>query len=99
MGARIAVTRERRQGETRVAATPETVKKLVGLGAEVTVEAGAGETASIRAADYAASGAQVARDASAAIKDAYILLKVRGPSDEETAALKKGALVVGLFNP
>jgi NAD(P) transhydrogenase subunit alpha len=99
MGARIAVTGERRQGETRVAATPETVKKLIGLGAEVTVEAGAGASASIRDSDYEAAGARLAKDAAAAIKDADILLKVRGPSDAEIGALKKGALVVGLFNP
>jgi NAD(P) transhydrogenase subunit alpha len=99
MGARIAVTRERRQGETRVAATPETVRKLIALGAEVAVETGAGATASVSDADYQAAGATIAKDATSALKDADVLLKVRGPADEEIGALKKGAHVVGLFNP
>jgi NAD(P) transhydrogenase subunit alpha len=99
MGARIAVTRERRQGETRVAATPETVRKFVALGAEVVVEAGAGAGASIPDADYEAAGARLAGKAAAALEGAGILLKVRGPAAEEIAALSKGALVVGLFNP
>jgi len=95
----LAVTRERRAAETRVAAVPETVKKLIGMGFAVTVETGAGSAASFADAEYAAAGAQIAPSAQAALKGADVVLKVRGPADEEIAALKPGALVVGLFNP
>ena len=97
--ARIAVTRERRDDETRVAATPETVKKLSALGFSVTVEAGAGAGASIPDADYEAAGAEIAASAAAALKTADVLLKVRGPSPEEIKALKPGVMVIALLNP
>src|SRR5271156_5084620 len=99
MPARIAVIRERRASETRVAATPETVRKLIGLGAAVSIETGAGAGCSIPDADYAAAGATLAASASEAIESADILLKVRGPIDAELAALKPGAVVVGLLDP
>ncbi|MGZ8369479.1 MAG: Re/Si-specific NAD(P)(+) transhydrogenase subunit alpha [Caulobacteraceae bacterium] len=99
MGAVIAVTKERTPGETRVAATPDSVKKLIGLGASVTVETGAGTTASYPDADYEAAGAKIAKDAPSAIKNAGILLKVRDPVAEEIAALKRGGVAIGLFNP
>ncbi len=97
--ARIAATRERRDGETRVAVTPETVKKLTALGFSVTVEAGAGSGASIPDADYQAAGAELAKTLEATLKTADVLLKVRGPAPEEIKALKSGAVVVGLLNP
>ena len=96
---RIAVTRERREGETRVAATPETVKKLSALGFSVSVETGAGAGASIPDDDYRAAGAEVAASLEATLKSADVLLKVRGPSSEEIKALGPGAIVVGLLNP
>jgi len=99
MTATIAVTKETRAGETRVAATPETVKKLIGLGYDVTVEMGAGLAASILDADYAAAGATIAASGPASLSAADIVLKVRGPSDTEIAALKSGAIVVALMNP
>jgi NAD(P) transhydrogenase subunit alpha len=80
MTATIAVTKETRAGETRVAATPETVKKLMGLGYTVTVETGAGLAASILDADYAAAGATIAASGPASLSAADIVLKVRGPS-------------------
>jgi NAD(P) transhydrogenase subunit alpha len=95
----IAVTRERHAGETRVAATPETAKKLIGLGFSIVVEAGAGQAATYADADYQAAGAEVAATAQAALAKADILFKVRAPADEEIAALKPGTLVVGLLNP
>ncbi|WP_312165026.1 Re/Si-specific NAD(P)(+) transhydrogenase subunit alpha [Phenylobacterium sp.] len=95
----IAVTKERRAGETRVAATPETVKKLIGAGFTVTVEAGAGTAASYPDADYAAAGATLAKTAQDAIGTADILFKVRAPVDEEIAALKPGAIVAATLNP
>ena len=97
--ARIVVTRERRDGESRVAATPETVKKLISLGFGVTVEAGAGAAAAYPDPDYQAAGADIAPTADAALKTADVLLKVRGPAPEEIKALKSGALVVALLNP
>ena len=75
---KIAVVKEQAAGEARVAATPETVKKFIGLGAQVAVEAGAGLTASIADADYAAAGASVA-DRAATVAGADIVLGVQGP--------------------
>ena len=94
----IAVTRERRDGETRCALTPETVKKFVSMGATVTVEAGTGTGSSIPDADYAAAGATVAADIKSVLSGADILLKVRGPTAQETSGLKPGAIVVALLD-
>jgi H+-translocating NAD(P) transhydrogenase subunit alpha len=97
--AKIAVTKERRDGETRVAAVPETVAKLVEAGAAVAVERGAGLAASFPDAQYEAAGATLAADARAAVAGADVLLKVRAPSKDEIAALCSRAIVVGLLNP
>jgi len=94
----IAVTRERRDGETRCAVTPETVKKFLAMGASVTVEAGTGAGSSIPDEDYVAAGATVARDTKAVLSGADIVLKVRGPTAQETSALKPGAVVVALLD-
>jgi NAD(P) transhydrogenase subunit alpha len=75
----IAVPKERRPDETRVAATPDMVKKYVGLGFQVLVETGAGEGASINDAAYVEAGAAIAKTAKAALKDADIVLKVQRP--------------------
>ena len=98
MAVAIAVTRERRDGETRCAVTPETVKKLLALGATVTVEAGTGAGSSIPDADYAAAGAAVKPDIKTVLAGADVLLKVRGPTAQETSALKPGAVVVALLD-
>jgi H+-translocating NAD(P) transhydrogenase subunit alpha len=95
----VAVTRERRAGETRVATTPEGIKKLLALGVSVVVEAGAGLGAAVPDAEYEAAGARVAPDLAATLGEADILLKVRAPSAEEIAALRPGASVVALLNP
>ena len=95
----VAVTRERRAAETRVAATPETVKKLIASGFQVTVEAGAGTAASYLDADYAAAGATIAKTLKDALAKADVLFKVRGPDAEEIAALKPGAMVLATLNP
>ncbi|MBR7618443.1 Re/Si-specific NAD(P)(+) transhydrogenase subunit alpha [Phenylobacterium sp. 20VBR1] len=95
----IAVTIERRAGETRVAAVPETVKKLIVAGFSVVIESGAGTAAAYPDADYQAAGAEIAKDAKAAIGKADILFKVRAPEAAEIAALKAGAIVVALLNP
>lgn len=97
--AQIAVTAERCAGETRVAATPDAVKKLIGMAVSVVVETGAGAGANLPDSDYTDAGATVATSLAETLKDADILLKVRGPTREEIAALKTGAIVVGLLNP
>jgi len=94
----IAVTRERREGETRCALTPETAKKLIALGATVTVEAGTGAGSSIPDADYVEAGCTVAKDTKAVLDRADILLKVRGPTAQETSAMKPGTIVVALLD-
>ena len=99
MTVRVAVTQERHAGETRVAATPETVKKLIAAGCAVTVEAGAGTRASYPDADYAAAGATVAKTLAATLKDADLLLKVRAPTPEEIEGLKAGAVLAAILNP
>jgi NAD(P) transhydrogenase subunit alpha len=96
---RIAVVKERTAGETRVAATPDTVKKIVSLGHTVAVERGAGVASSCPDDAFAAAGAEISADAGAAIAGADLLAKVRGPLPEEIGALKKGAGVVALMNP
>lgn len=98
MAVAIAVTRERREGETRCAVTPETVKKLIALGATVSVEAGTGLGSSIPDADYAEAGATVKPDTRAVLDGADILLKVRGPTAQETSALKPGAIVIAMLD-
>ena len=95
----IAVTKESRAGETRVAATPESVKKLAGAGFSVMIEAGAGVAAAYPDADYAAAGAEVVKTAKDALAKADILFKVRAPSDAEIAALKPGTIVAASLNP
>ncbi|OXE35018.1 MAG: NAD(P)(+) transhydrogenase (Re/Si-specific) subunit alpha [Phenylobacterium zucineum] len=95
----IAVTKECRAGETRVAATPETVKKLIAAGFSVTIEAGAGLAAAYPDADYAAAGASLAETAKAAVERADILYKVRAPEEAEIGALKAGTIVAALLNP
>ncbi len=98
MAVAIAVTRERREGETRCAVTPETVKKLIALGATVTVEAGTGAGSSIPDADYEAAGATVAKDTKAVLSGADVVLKVRGPTAQEISALKPGAVVAAMLD-
>jgi NAD(P) transhydrogenase subunit alpha len=93
---RIAVAREIDPAEPRVAATPDTVKKLTALGAEVAVEPGAGIQSGVLDADYAAAGAAVRANA---VNDADVVLKVRRPADAEVVAYKKGALVIAIMDP
>ncbi len=95
----IAVTKERRTGETRVAAVPETVKKLIGAGFSVVVETGAGAAAAYLDADYEAAGASLATTAKEALAKADILFKVRALEADEIAALKTGTIVVATLNP
>jgi proton-translocating NAD(P)+ transhydrogenase subunit alpha len=93
---RIAVAREVDPIETRVAATPETVKKMKGLGADVCVEPGAGAKSGIPDREFTAAGATIMSDA---LKDSDVVLKVRRPSASELAGYKKGALVIAMMDP
>jgi NAD(P) transhydrogenase subunit alpha len=95
---KIAVLKETASGETRVAASPETVKKLVGLGASVAVERGAGLAASISDADYEAAGASVGGTATV-LKDADIVLGVQGPDPKALKGLAKGAWIAAGLDP
>ena len=95
---RIAVLKETAAGETRVAATPETVKKFIGLGATFAVEQGAGLSASIPDADYAAAGADVL-PAGEAVKGADIVLGVQAPDVAALSGAKPGAWVAATFDP
>ena len=93
---RIAIPRETEAGEPRVAATPDSVKKFISLGADVSVERGAGIASGIPDSDFVAAGAQVS---DAPTKDADIVLKVRRPAPGELGAYKKGALVIAIMDP
>ena len=77
---KVAIPKERRPGETRVAASPETVKKMVGLGLTVVIETGAGDGASIPDGDFAAQGAEIAKDAATAYAGADVVFKVQAPT-------------------
>ncbi|MBL8708222.1 MAG: Re/Si-specific NAD(P)(+) transhydrogenase subunit alpha [Rhodospirillaceae bacterium] len=102
---KIGILKERRAHERRCAATPETVKKLIGLGAEVAIEAGAGIAASIPDAAFAAAGATIAGNAAAAVGGAAIVLKVQRPLRagegelDELALIPRGATLVAILNP
>ena len=98
MGAVIAITTEA-PDEARVAATPDSVKKLIALGASVVVQRGAGSRASYPDADYETAGATLAASAAEAIGRGDVVFKVRAPSADELAALKPGAVVVALLDP
>ncbi len=93
---KVAVIAETDADEPRVAATPETVKKMVALGATVAVQAGAGVKSGVLDGDYAAAGASVTTDA---VNDADIVLQVRRPDVPELSRLKKGAIVIAMMDP
>jgi H+-translocating NAD(P) transhydrogenase subunit alpha len=93
---KVAVAAEIDAGEPRVAATPETVKKMLGLGAEVAVEPGAGVKSGILDGDFSAAGASVTKDA---LSGADIVLKVKRPLTSELANLKRGAIVIAIMDP
>jgi H+-translocating NAD(P) transhydrogenase subunit alpha len=96
---KLAIVKERRAHERRVAATPDTVKRFVAMGLDVAVESGAGTGACFDDAAYAAAGATIASDAAAALDGADILLKVQRPLPEELAGLKPGQVLIGLLQP
>lgn len=96
---KIAIPRERRSHETRVAASPETVKKLVRLGCEVVVEKGAGTAASFTDEAFKEAGAKTAKDAASAYKGADVILKVLRPEPAEAKLMPSGAVFIALLDP
>jgi NAD(P) transhydrogenase subunit alpha len=102
---KISVAKERRPDERRVAASPETVKRLVGMGHEVIVEAGAGSGSAFPDQAYEAAGAKIAADAAAALGAGDIVLKVQKPlrggegAVDELAMMRRGAVLIGLLQP
>jgi proton-translocating NAD(P)+ transhydrogenase subunit alpha len=95
---RIAIPREA-ESEPRVAATPETIKKMKTLGADVAVEGGAGVRSGILDSDYEAAGASLHAGTAETVGDADVVLKVRRPSAEEVTQYKRGALVIAMMDP
>ena len=98
---KVAVLKERLSGENRVAASPDTVKKLIALGTTVVVEKGAGEASSFTDAAYQDAGATIAATAKDAVAGAVVILKVRAPEDEDTLLneLSEGAVLIGNLAP
>ena len=102
---KVAVVRERRAHERRVAASPDSVKRMAGLGLNVVAESGAGEAAGFTDLILAAAGATIVGDEAAAVSDADILLKVQRPLRgvdgelDELHLLKRGAVLIGLLQP
>src|SRR5579862_6530046 len=102
---KISIPKERRPHERRVAATPDTVKRLVGQGFEVVVETGAGEGASFPDDAFRAAGASIAPDAAAALRAGDIVLKVQRPligtegELDEVASMRRDAVLIGLLQP
>lgn len=93
------VPRETIAGELRVAATPETVEKLIALGLKVTIEAGAGAGANIDDEAFVAKGATLASDPALAWSEADLVLTVRGVDHEQAGRLRQGATLIGLLSP
>ena len=91
---KIAIPKETRDGESRVAASPEVVEKLVGLGFDVAVEKGAGLSSSFIDEAYKKAGASIAKDATTALKNADMTWKIRAPLGDEVGKMKKGAILL-----
>ena len=104
---KFAIPKERRAGELRVAASPDTVKRFVGLGAEVSIETGAGEGAAVPDEEFAKAGAVIAKDEGEALSGADVVLKVQRPllagevkgAPDELALIKPGAALIGILAP
>jgi len=96
---KLAIPKERFDGETRVAASSDTVKKLTGLGFNVVVETGAGALSHVSDAEYTEAGASIAATAAETYADADVVFKVRRPEDDEIGLIKKGAMLAAIMNP
>jgi proton-translocating NAD(P)+ transhydrogenase subunit alpha len=102
---KVAVVKERRAHERRVAASPDSVKRMVAMGLEVLIEGGAGEAAGFTDSAFASAGATIVADAAAALADADIVIKVQSPAigkdgqPDELVLLKRDAVLIGLLQP
>ncbi|GHA38192.1 NAD(P) transhydrogenase subunit alpha [Devosia pacifica] len=96
---KIAILRERAEGETRVAATPETAGKLSALGFEIAIEAGAGAASRYPDSAYEAAGASIGRDARTTLANAEVVLCVRRPAPSQLRSVRSGALLIGALDP
>src|ERR1700681_2275719 len=102
---KVAIIKERRANERRVAASPDTVKHMVGMGIEPVVESGAGAEACFADAAYSAAGATMVADAAAALFEAEIVLKVQRPllggadGIDELRLIQRGGALIGLLQP
>ena len=104
---KFAIPKERRAGELRVAASPDTVKRFVGLGAEVSIETGAGDGAAVPDEEFVKAGAVIAKDEGEALSGADVVLKVQRPllagevkgAPDELALIKPGAALIGILAP
>ncbi len=99
MGLIIAIPKETANHEKRVAASPDTVKKLIQTGSQVIIEAGAGEMSAITDAMYKSAGAKIAKTFQDTVKAANIVLKVQAPDKEETKSLQQGSLLIAMLAP
>src|SRR5215217_3229691 len=95
----IVVLRETQDGEARVALMPESVKKLIGLGATVRIESGAGLNAARTDNDYREAGAEVSTDREALLAEADVLAAVNRPVPNDFSRLKTGGVVIGFLRP
>lgn len=95
---KLAIPREISEIETRVAISPDAIKKYVAMGFDVVVEAGAGWQSGMRDEDLAGAGAQIAPNADEVYKDADVILKIRAPEAEEVGKIKEGAIVIASLN-
>src|SRR5512142_2143200 len=102
---KVAIIKERRLYERRVAATPDSVKRTIEMGLQVTIESGAGAEVYFADEAYKAAGATIAGDCATALSDADIVLKVQRPlrggdgAPDELGAIRRGAALVGLLAP
>ena len=96
---RLAIPRETHPGENRASVTPETVKKLVHLGADVIIEAGSGAGCGISDDEYSAQGAVIESDRNALLASADMVLRLRKPENDEVAKLKSGCIHVSYLDP
>jgi NAD(P) transhydrogenase subunit alpha len=102
---KVAIIKERRAHERRVAASPDSVKRMVGMGVDPVIESGAGMEANFSDEAYRAAGAAIVADAAAALADADVVLKVQRPlignadGPDELTAMKRGAALIGLLQP
>ena len=96
---RIAVPKESAAGETRVAATPETIKKLVSSGNEVVVQTGAGDAAGHPDSQLTEAGATIQQDFASTVAGADAVIKVQKPNESELAQLPEGSILIGYLDP